>query len=527
MRARPHLLALILAASTAALGMREARASDAAMPPGAERPPYRMPLRGEAPSAEIGPGEPGTPPAAALGLRGSVTVRLGSEVPAAPARRTVTRRPARPWAEQPGSEGLSLDPSAAPISLRGSVDYALAGNALIKAADADARAAEAAVMKQWFSFLPVVAGNVGLTRLYNDTGQFSTNRFSSGLRTEGYAGASLQWPIFNGFQNYFGLRSAQSTSLAAGMEADATRGDIVLGTVNAYLGYVAADRSVGLLAKNIAMLERLSVAVQARLQAGFSSEADLSQVEADLAGLRQQLVSLQGDRAKAQSEVSSLTGHAVRPRGSFPKLARQLARGREALVAEAVNSNPRLQAARYTSEAAGYASRATFGRYLPQISAVGAFQRDIDRNVPTGIDSARPIDRNSWNLGIQLQQPIVDLGTMADVRQSIEAAGAAAFRADDARRQVELQIRTLWTDYVAGEQRWRLAHRRSTAQRKVSEAWEEQFKLGLISLDALLTRQRLLTTAELEEQQADMARYATMSRLLVVAGVFSPSMLDL
>lgn len=521
----PPALALILLAGAALFADRDVQAAEAG-PPAAERlPRFKQP--NAAASVAAGSDEPEAPRVNALGLRGPVTVRLGTELPPERGRRVEIRQIARMRAEPFDTGALGLNPSATPISLRGSVDQALSGNALIKAVEADARAAEAAVMRQWFGFLPVVTGNVGLTRLYNDTGQFSTNRFSSGFRTEGYAGANLQWPIFNGFQNYFGLRSAQSTSLAARMEAEATRGDVALGTVNAYLNFVASDRSVGLIGKNIAMLERLALAVRARMEAGFSSEADLYQVEADLDGLQQQLVTMLGDRAKAQAEVSSLAGHPVKPRGSFPKLARQLAGGQEALVAQAVDRNPRLQAARHNAHAARYASQATAGRYLPQINAVGSFQRDIDRNVPLGFETGRPIDRNAWNLGLQLQQPIVDLGTMADIRQSVEAAGAAAFRTDDARRQVELQIRTLWKDHVAGEQRWRLARSRAAAQRKVSEAWEEQFKLGLISLDALLTRQRLLTAAEIEEQQADMARYATMSQLLVGAGIFNPAMLEL
>lgn len=407
------------------------------------------------------------------------------------------------------------------LGLRGSVDSALGTSPLVKAVDAEARAADAGVLRQQLSFLPTVTGNVGQSRLYNDTGELGSSRFSPGLRTERYGGVSVQWPIFNGFQTYFGLRSAVSTSQAARLEAEATRNDVALQIVGAYLNFISADRSVGLIGKNVLMLERLSTAVRERMGAGFSSEADVFQVEADLAGLRQQLVSMQADRDKARETVSSMAGRPVKPKAAFPRLDRLLGGGQEMLVLQAAQQNPRLRAARHNSDAARHTSSAAVGRYLPQVSMIGSYLRNLADKNPQNLD------RDSWNVGVQMSVPLVNLATMADVRQSRELASAASYRADETQRQVELQIRSLWKDYTAGNVRLRLARTRAEAQRRVAVSWEEQFKLGLISLDSLLTRQRLLTTAEIEEQQADMQRYAVMCQLLVGAGVFSPGMLDL
>jgi outer membrane protein TolC len=413
-------------------------------------------------------------------------------------------------------------PAAPALSLRGSVDSALETSPLVKALDATARAADALVLKQKLDFLPTVTGSIGVTRRTLNDGEADLPlRRSDTLWTQRTAGLSLQWPVFNGFQNYFGLQSAISAANAAYLEAEATRGDVAFQTINAYLNFIAAERSVGLIRKNVEMLERLGRAVHARMLAGFASEADVFQVEADIAGLSQQLESMKAERDKARDTVSSMAGRPVQPRASFPALDRLLAQGEEALALKALRHNPRLRAARYNTDAARHSSRAAIGKFLPQVNMVGNYQYDFSERNPL------EQDRNSWNLGVQLSVPLVRLSTMAEVRQSHEMATVAALRADEAVRLVALEIRNLWSDYQAGDARLRLARTRVAAQRRVATSWEEQYKLGLISLDNLLTRQRLLTSAEIDEQQAQMQRYALICRLLVSAGIFDPAMLSL
>lgn len=431
-------------------------------------------------------------------LRGSLTAGVDEELTAPAAH---------------GSRGEDL-------GLRGSIDGAITSSPLVQAVDAETRAANAFVLKQQLSNLPTVSASLGQTRLYNDTGELGTARFSPDLRTERYGSVNLQWPVFNGFQNYFRTKSAVSSAFATGLEAQATRDDVALQTVNAYLTFVASDRSVSLINTNVRMLERLARAVRERKTTGFSSQADQLQVEADLAALRQQRLAALADREKAREYVSSLVGRPVTPKASFPQLERHLATGVEALVRQALLDNPRLLATRHNADAARYASRVAVGQYLPQVNVVGSYDRDLSSDAPPNLDP------ESWSLGVRLTVPLVQLSTLADVRQTKELAAAASFRADDAQRSVELQVRTLWKDYLASVGRLRLARQRASAQRRVANSWEEQFKLGLISLDSLLTRQRMLTEAEIEEQQATMQRYATICQLLVSAGIFAPAMLE-
>lgn len=404
-------------------------------------------------------------------------------------------------------------PPLADDSLRGTVEDAVQSSYRLRAAMLEAKAAETGILRQMAGFLPNVSASA--TSLRGDNGSVSPHDI--GIRTRNTGSVSLTLPLYSGGQTWYGVKSARASAYAARSEALAVRSDVALETVSAYFQYLLAERTVQILDGSAARLEGLLNSVGKRRGAGFASNADVEQVRADLLALRQQVIEARAGREKARAQVESLAGRKVAFRRHFPLLDHHFAARGDELAQIAGQNNPRVVAALHNANAAEFTSRATLGKYLPQLDLTSQFQRRFD--------STPANQRDNWSVGFRLSVPLVDVGTIVEYQQRRELALAAQYRAADARRQTEMQARTLWQDVTSGRARLASAAGKSAARRNVVASWEKQYDMGLASLDSLLEKHRALSSAEIEEEQARVQRYFAMCQLLATAGTFEPAML--
>ena len=96
-----------------------------------------------------------------------------------------------------------------------------------------------------------------------------------------------------------------------------------------------------------------------------------------------------------------------------------------------MTTTPKLLAAAHIADAADYTSKATFGKYLPQVNLNSEYRKDFSYS-----PGENP---NSWSIGIKLTMPLVDLSTVAEISESKSRAQAAYYSSVDTRRQIELQ----------------------------------------------------------------------------------------
>lgn len=442
-------------------------------------------------------------------------LRLGEEPPPA------LRGPAHPGGAVPLRSGelhITLRvPPAPPLvrgdSLRGTIEDAVQSSYRLRAAMLEAKAAETGILRQMAGFLPTATASG--TTLRGDNGSLSAHDI--GIRTRNTGAVSLSLPLYSGGQTWYGVKSARASASAARSEAMAVKSDVVLETVNAYFQYLLAERVVGILDGNARRLEGLLNSVGRRRSAGFASNADVEQVRGDLLALQQQIIESRVNREKARAQVETLAGRKVAFLRAFPRLEHHFSTHGEALAQQAGQQNPRVVAALHNASAAEYTSRATLGKYLPQLDLTSQAQRRFD--------STPANQRDNWSIGFRLSVPLVDVGTIVEYQQRKELALAAQYRAADARRQTEMQARTQFQDVSGGKARLAAASGKSAARRNVVASWEKQYDMGLASLDSLLEKHRALSTAEIEEEQARVQRYFAMCQLLATAGMFEPAML--
>lgn len=400
------------------------------------------------------------------------------------------------------------------VGLRGAVDSAIAGSDRLRASLHDVKEAEAGVWKALARFTPTVSASLAATR--------TTSAFEglgSPGRDERFGAISLSMPIFTSGERLFSFKAAKSAALSAGFQAQATRDQVALETVGSYLQHVYAGRAVELYKRDEVSLGKLLTAARAQRNAGFVSGADVAEIDAELQSRRQQLVEALATRSKTLDQVESLAGRKVHIRTEFPRLERALAGGHERLLARAVRYNAQVMAARHASESSLYASKAAFGRYLPQVNLTGEYRRDTAPATPT-------TNPNSWSVGVRLSMPLVDLSTVADIKASKERASAARYRSMDTQRAVGTEFANLWDDYRAARASAGIAGKKVAAQRKVAAASLAKFEKGLASMRDVLDDQRGLTGAELEELQLRVRLTYTMAQLLVTANAFDPAMLS-
>lgn len=396
--------------------------------------------------------------------------------------------------------------------LRGAVEASLSSSDALRASMSDVKAADYGIMRELASFTPTITANVsqsfedGLSPLDDDDSR--------------YAGISLNMALFTSGRRLHEVRSARSIARAAGFRALSVRDDVTLSTVEAYLQQVYATAALHVVQQRCAALRRLVASIRAQHASGFASGADIAEASAELKATEQQLSEFETIQAKAETKVLSLASSTVLFRQSFPELEQALGVGREHLLATALQRNPNIMAAAYAAKASEEKSRATFAKHLPQLTLSADYKHILDEVTDGG-------DRDRWNVGVRLSVPLVDLSTVSSIGESRERAAADRYRARDARRIVAEQMQQLWEDYDSAAERERLAVQQQSYLRTFTKASDARYRKGLTELKTLLDAQRQLLDVDIQIAQLRVQKSLSAVQILVTAGTFEPSMLDL
>jgi NodT family efflux transporter outer membrane factor (OMF) lipoprotein len=404
------------------------------------------------------------------------------------------------WPEQAWWSGLG-DPQ-----LDALIGEALAGNPGLAAADARARAAQAAAgaadaaRKPELGLGASVAGAKPPAGLLGDKAHFSVAKF-------GYL--SFNW----GLDLWGGQRAAWEAALgqarAAEVEARAARIELSGNVARAYtqLGYAYTQHDLAQ-----AELERASKARELtaqRVAAGLDSQLQLKQGDAEVASAQQQLALAQRAIDAARSALSVLLGKGpdrgldiARPRPLTPEAVAVPAN----LPIDLLGHRADLVAARWRVEAAGHDIAAAKTEFLPNVK-LGAMAGLLAMG-GTHLFRASSL---FYQVGPSLSLPIFDGGRLRanlagkDAQYDLAVAqynqalvGALNEVSDDyaAQQSLATQIEAQQRALDAAGDAWRLA--------------EQRYRAGVGSyLEALSVRQQLLVAeqrmAALKAQQVDLS----------------------
>lgn len=268
-------------------------------------------------------------------------------------------------------------------------------------------------------------------------------------------------------------RAAQAASAGAGTEALVAAEAAGAAAANAYVRLLRAEAQVSARSADSSLASELLVIAQRQLRAGTGIGLDVTRAQAQLAGVRTQLISARSERDRARVALLRSLSLPVTMRialgDSLAALAEATVEPPAATAVRAERADVR--AARAAVETARRAMNATKAEKLP---ALGVYGDD------GATSSSYTHLLNTYTVGVQVSVPIFDgfrLGARVDEQGAMLREAEA--RARDVEAQVDAELATALLDLSsAREQLDASRDRLRLAEQEVSQA-RERFRAGV------------------------------------------------
>lgn len=425
-----------------------------------------------------------------------------------PLRMTTTLAAAETQASQ-----IFRNTSIGVVSLTQMGEMALAAQPALIAADARARADEQRLEQARGGLRPNLGGVLGYRREFADSGgTLPFNSLSGGLR--------LSIPLYRP-QADAGIDQAQfqqSSSREAQVEA---RQDILLRTLEAFLGSAQADEEADLLNQERSVLLAQRTLNQRRMEGGVGTVVEVMETSSRSESLLSQI---EGARALHRTQLAELgrlawtnVENVTRVRNDLPPLV--IPRDVISAVTLAYEKNPtlaRLNATLSATKAGITVQRAALNPTVDLVS-------NVDRSrLSGGLSGTVP----STGIGVQLAIPLSTGGVgEARVREASALSEAAQAQLDDAGRVLETELRKAYLDLQRSVEQWRIQSGVLATANATLAATRKAFDAGVRTNIDLLNSQQLSFSTQREMLRVRIAVLAAQSRIAALIGDLNPGFL--
>jgi outer membrane protein len=419
---------------------------------------------------------------------------------------------------RPAGAGQALPQITGPLTMQQAVDLALQHSRKVKASAADERVMTSMRREAASGFFPQASASGYLVKqnmtpnIYSSAGDTMARNYQLfGTNNAQDFNLTAMWPIFSGGRTYYGYKAAGARADAAALMLRGTEVEVAM---QARLDYIAVMREqenarvTGDLLKQTE--ERLRLG-QEEFAAGRTARVNVLRDEAELANVMQMDAMAKNQVELALISLKTTLGvdlaSAVTPAEPLQYVAAtvSVADG----VQQALASHPEIQAAAKEVEASESEVRATYGRYLPEVSATWMY--DWQKMWNHQESSAYP---SGYSAGIVLTIPLFD-GFMRE-----NAVGTAKARRDKA-GELEMQARQQVTKELnQAALMLATAEKNVEASKKGLDQAEEQFRIAqekyasgrgiqveILDAQTTLARARFNVVAALADHQAAQAMW--------------------
>jgi len=426
-------------------------------------------------------------------------------------------RPAAASVTPPGGWRTAL-PGTAPVDARWwqgfgdpelsrLVEAALANNpdiAIAAARVAEARAQEGLARAARF---PTLDAGVGITeqRALNALGRAST-----GTSAQPVFQSSYEVDLFGRIGNQ--IEAARLSGVAARAAADAARLSVAAATASGYVTLLGLDARIATVRATIASRGEALRIARSRAEAGYTSQLELRQAEAEYAGVTQTLPQLELLARRQEDALALLTGtppHAI-ARGTTLATLRSppIPAG---LPSALLRRRPDIAQAEATLAASDATLAAARAQFLPSLRLTGS----------TGevLSSALPNPVGIWSIGASILAPLFRGGQL---RAGLDTAAARRDQSAFAYQRAALTAFREVEDALAAVDRLGAQARALEAQRTaLAEALRHatnRYRAGYSPYLEQLDAQRALFSAELSLEQVRADRLAALVALYQALG---------
>lgn len=359
----------------------------------------------------------------------------------------------------------------------------------------------------------------------NVVGSYSFNRYhSEGSElinefTNDYPGrrasVSLRQPLFD-LQTYLLMKSQQARTSQSEQDLLNAHQKLIADIVERYVDALeAADKSEIIAAELDSTEQQLQrvTAMQARQMALIT---DLYELQARVETLKTELIDRENDARIALEKLRELTGDEVGPVQPIRLDAPQPPPegSIDSWVKQTGQLNPELQALKYAIESARQSISAYRAGYLPRIELqLSGIYSD------TNFDNRQSPAYDVGTLAVQATVPIYNGGiTDARVREAKAREKLGQSQMDQRMRELEKLTRAAYLDMETSPSRSLATDRQLAATEKSRDAMKKGYELGVVTIVDLLSAEKRLSEARLEQRQARYRYFKARSSLYFQAG---------
>jgi outer membrane protein len=342
------------------------------------------------------------------------------------------------------------------------------------------------------------------------------------------AGLLFSWEAFDFGRRGADVNAARAARNTANAEAELTRLDVAIGTVNAYLTLLAAERTVQAAQADVERREVLAKSVGVLVDNQLRPGADASRANAELARAKANLA-----RARQQQEISraALADILAVADGNVEvqegPLISTLPLGTPS--EKGVSAHPLAAAQQSRVQQAGSELRASERSYYPKFNLQSAvYGRGSGANTDgtfAGGTSGLGIDRSNWAVGLTITFPLFDVFSNRQ-RKAIQAANE---RGQEARYQQTIldltgQLRKAQASLDGARQVAEATPVELEAARQTETQVRARYQSGLATIVEISEAQSLLVQSEIDDALARLAVWQNLASVSAAQGDLSPFM---
>jgi outer membrane protein len=302
-------------------------------------------------------------------------------------------------------------------------------------------------------------------------------------------GTEASWTVFDGYAAAAAVANATASRAEAERQEERARQTAVNEALRLYFEAVTAGAARAIAEENLEAQRQQHRLVAAQIREGLRPQTEIHLQEERLA--EAELAVLAAARAERAATLGLVRHLALDPVQAYEVAAPEavtppdLALDEHALVEEALARRADLRAFESAVTAAAADRRAARAGWWPSLALVAGYGTSYTSTDDAGLSTQ--LDQNrGGSIGLRVGFPLFDQRqTSARARAADVRVRQRELEADDARRQVALEVREAVLDLRVRAEEVRVAERRVAAAEAALAAETERYRLGLTTLAAL------------------------------------------
>ncbi|NOZ62226.1 MAG: TolC family protein [Calditrichaeota bacterium] len=265
-----------------------------------------------------------------------------------------------------------------------------------------------------------------------------------------------------------------------------------------YISILQKQKNISLFKDRLKLLETHLKITRALWQSGTRTQLDVLQTKSEILRLNEQIAGLQIEAQNFQQELARLLGRKNFGNLQLKPLPLTELTGQDVpeLASQNLQTNPRIRALNFQTEAEQMRLRSVFASQLPRVRFNGGYVADGD---PTG-------DGNYWQVTAGIQFPLFQWGATRFQRQKIIANfQSLQFQRKAIERDLSIQAEQKIESLKKLKEIISLQNERLRNNQLANRLAEANYQAGLITNLEFLTVQQQLTETQLELEESGLS----------------------